>query len=104
MSLQEGMTRGEDRMTQDSIPAVLDAAREKNAFLARIKKRIAKHFRWTRSASLLDVAELAFLLDAIGRDDDARKTSRSLGQYEFAGNHSLWSGVERALGLAARLY
>lgn len=90
-------------MKQEPVPSMLDASREANPILARLMKRVAKDFGWTRQGSLWGVAEVAYLLHVLGRDDDALEAARFLGQYQFAGNKNLWSAVEAALALAARM-
>ncbi len=91
-------------MSPDSPAEVLDADHEGNEYLGRMKQRIVKQFRWTSKWSLLDTADLAFLLYTLGREDEARKTAEFLAPYEFAGNFDLWSGVESALALLARIH
>jgi hypothetical protein len=90
-------------LKQELIPPVIDGSREANPLLARRKRRIAKDLRWTRSGSLWDVSELAYLLHMLGRDDEALAAARFLGHYQFAGNFAFWTAVEYTLALAARL-
>jgi hypothetical protein len=90
-------------LTQESVPSVLDAGREANRILARLKKSAAKSFRWTRQDSLWGAADVAYLLHVLGRDGDALKAAHFLAQYQFAGNFNLWSAVECVLALTARL-
>jgi hypothetical protein len=87
----------------EPFPPVLNGGREANPELARRMKRVAKDFRWTRRGSLWGVAEIAYLLHVLGRDDEALEAARFLGQYQFAGNFALWTAVEYALALAARV-
>jgi hypothetical protein len=85
------------------LPAVFDPDRETDKFLTRIKKKAFKSFRWTSAQCLQNGDELAYWLYVFGRDEEALGVCRFLGQYQFAGNFSLWSPIERLLALQARL-
>ena len=71
--------------------------------MARIKRRAAKDFRWTRAVCLQSVMFLAYWLHVFGRNDEALEVCRFLAQAEFTGNYHLWGSVEWALALQARL-
>jgi hypothetical protein len=72
-------------------------------FLARLKARAARRFRWSSSASLRDVTRLAYWCHVFRRDDEALEVCEFLARYQFAGNYALWTPVELALALQARL-
>jgi hypothetical protein len=85
------------------LPRAFDPAQETDKVLARAKQKASKDFRWTSAACLTNVAHLAYYCHVLGREGEALEVCRFLGQYQFAGNHSLWSPVEPVLALQARL-
>lgn len=72
-------------------------------FLAARKRAAMRGFSWDRSQSLEQMTRLAFWLHHFGRDEDALEVATFLAQYEFSGNHNLWSWIELALALRCRL-
>lgn len=60
-------------------------------------------FKWTRAQCLFDAVSVATLLHLFERDDEALALCRGLGRIEFDGKFSLWSAVEQALTLQARI-
>lgn len=70
--------------------------------MAAAKHKLAGGFR--RNGTLLDAAAVvAFWTWLAGRDDDALAITRFIGETEFDGNFNVWSPVERALTLEARI-
>jgi hypothetical protein len=90
-------------MDRVALPPALLSEEESGSILARVKARAAKRFRWTSAAALRDVTESAYWLHVFRRDAEALEVCGFLGQYEFAGNYALWTQVEFALALQARL-
>ena len=90
-------------MEQVSLPPTLLSAEDSGSFLSRVKARAAKRFRWTSAAALRDVTEAAYWLHVFRRDAEALEVCEFQGHYEFAGNYFLWTQVEFALALQARL-
>jgi hypothetical protein len=90
-------------MDQVAFPPALLSDTETDPFLARLKARAAKRFRWTSPASLWNVAELAYWCHVFRRDAEALEICEFLSHYQFAGNYARWSPVEFALALQARL-
>jgi hypothetical protein len=90
-------------MGRVALPPALLSEEESQPFLGRLKARATKRFRWSSSASLRDVTELAYWCHVFRRDGEALEICEFLGRYEFAGNYAIWSQVERALALQARL-
>jgi hypothetical protein len=84
-------------------PAAFDPTGESVKALARAKAKLSKGFKWSKAQCLFDAGALAVLLHVFGRDDQALEVCRALGQIQFDGKYSLWSGVETALTLQARL-
>jgi hypothetical protein len=84
-------------------PSAFDAEGEPSKFLARMKRRVAKDFRWTRLVCLQSVMLLAYWLHVFGRNDEALEVCRFLAQAEFTGNCCLWDSIEAALALQSRL-
>ena len=96
-------TTASSSVSERPLPRAFDAGQEMNPLLAKAKARLSKNFRWTRSQSLYDAMHLAVLLLVFGRDDETLEICRALGQYQFTGSFNLWSAVEFALTLQARL-
>jgi hypothetical protein len=90
-------------MDQMVLPAALTSGPESHPLLARLKKRATKQFRWTSAHALRDVVEFAYWCQVFGRDQEALDICAFLGQYHFAGNYRLWTQIEFALALQARL-
>jgi hypothetical protein len=90
-------------MDRVALPSALLSQEESEPFLARLKARAAKRFRWSSSASLRNVTELAYWCHIFRRDGEALEVCAFLAQYQFAGNYALWTPVEFALALQARL-
>ncbi|HLL60837.1 MAG TPA: DUF6707 family protein [Candidatus Nitrosocosmicus sp.] len=87
-----------------SLPLVFNSEKEKIPFLARMKKRASKDFRWTRWRSLQNATLVAYWLYIFGKDKDALEVCRFVAQYQFDGDHNFWAWVESALALQARLF
>lgn len=87
----------------DNVPSAFDYASEANKFLARVKKKAATKFAFTRQSSLVAACDLAFWLYVHRRDEEAAKVCRFVAQTEFTGNFNLWSWVEIVLSLNVRL-
>lgn len=92
-----------DPTAERPLPQAFDAGRETIPLLAKAKARLSKNFRWTRAQSLYDAMDLAVLLLVFGREDEVLEICRALGEYQFTGSFNLWSAVEQALTLQARL-
>jgi hypothetical protein len=90
-------------MVSPQAPSAFDPKKETIPFLARMKKRAGKDFRWTRSRSLEAATLLAYWLHVFGKDDEALEVCAFVGQYEFAGNHDFWTWVESSLALQSRI-
>lgn len=88
---------------EQPLPAAFEAEGEPVKLLARAKARAAKNFRWKKAACLYEAVALAQLLHVFGRDEEALEICAALGEYRFSGGYELWSAVERALALRARL-
>lgn len=84
------------------VPAAFDPTNEPTKAIAQVKAKLKK-FRWSHAQSLYDAGALAVLLHVFERDDEALAVCRALGQIQFDGKFSLWSGVETALTLQARI-
>jgi hypothetical protein len=85
------------------LPAAFDPTGEPVKALAAAKKKLAGGFRWSKAQSLYDAVKLAVLLHVFGRDDKALEVCAALGRVQFDGKYELWSAVEKALVLQARL-
>ncbi|MBB6049857.1 DUF6707 family protein [Armatimonas rosea] len=85
------------------LPNSFDAVGDTSPFMARMKHRASKDFRWSTSRALEDAMYLAYWSYVFQRDQDALETCTFLTQYAFADNHKLWGWVERTLALQARL-
>jgi len=85
------------------LPAVFDDQTESIAFMARMKQRASKQFRWTSSRCLEDAMYLAYWSFVFYREEDALQVGAFLSDYQFNGNYRLWGWVERALALNSRL-
>jgi len=85
------------------LPSAFDPKGETVKLLAQAKAKLSKGFKWSKAQCLYDAGALAMLLHVFGRDDETLEVCRALGQIQFDGKFSLWSGVETALTLQARL-
>lgn len=85
------------------LPGAFDPAGETVSALAQAKAKLSKNFKWSRAQCLYDAGALAVLLHVFRRDDAALEICRALGQIQFDGKYTLWSAVETALTLQARL-
>jgi hypothetical protein len=88
--------------TPPSLPDAFDPNGETDTFLERLKKNASTKFSW-KQKSLEAAKQLAYWLYVFGKEDDTLEVCRFLGTYQFAGNFSLWSWVERTLALQARI-
>jgi hypothetical protein len=86
-----------------TLPPVFDPATEKIKVLASAKAPLFKKFTWTKSQSLFDAVRLAQLLLLFDKEEEALEVCRTLERLEFSGNFNLWSAVEKALALHARI-
>src|SRR5690348_7148325 len=87
----------------EPLPAAFDPEQEPDKFLGGIKKRASSKFSRKRQASVELGVRLAYWLLVLGKEDQAVEVCRFLGEYQFAGNFSLWSWVESALVLQSRI-
>jgi hypothetical protein len=87
----------------ESPPAAFDDESGADKYLAAAKKRAATKFSWRKQAALDNAMRLAYWLYVFGREDEALEVCRFLGTFELAGNFNLWSSIEFALALNARL-
>ncbi len=85
------------------LPDAFDPTGEKEKALAQAKARLSKGFRWSKAQSLYAAGNLAVLLHVFRRDGEALEVCRALGRIQFDGKYTLWSAVETALTLQARL-
>src|SRR5262249_29709818 len=91
-------------MDQVALPLALLSEEESEPFLARLKVKATKRFRWSRSVSLWNVTESAYWCHIFRRDSEALAICAFLARYEFAGNYAIWTHIESALALQARLF
>lgn len=86
-----------------SLPAVFSSQDEPIKFMARVKDRAARNFKWTVSHSLEHGMYLTYYSYVFGRRSDALKACEFMSQFQFAGDFQLWGWVEHTLALEARL-
>ena len=86
-----------------SLPIVYSSQSEPIKFMARVKERAAKNFKWTVSRSLQNSMYLAYYSYVFDRCDDALEVCEFLSQFQFAGDFQLWGWVEHTLALQSRL-
>jgi hypothetical protein len=86
-----------------SLPSVFGPDGERDKFIARMKKRASKNFKWSAARSLEDAMYLAYWFYLAGREEEALEVCAFLGQYQFEGNFNLWGWVEKALALQSRI-
>lgn len=85
------------------LPSVFDSQGEPVKFIARMKDRAGKNFRWTAKRPLKDATYLAYWSFVFGRSDDALQVCEFLSPFEFSGDYNLWTWIERSLALHSRL-
>jgi len=85
------------------LPPVFNSQDEPVKFMARMKARAAKDFRWTAKRPLEDAMCLAYWSYVFGRNDDALQVCEFLSQLQFSGDYNLWTWIELSLALEARL-
>jgi hypothetical protein len=85
------------------LPPAFSASDEPIAFLARMKARASRNFRWTRGQALRDASLLACWCHVFRRDDEAMQVCAFLATFRFGGNYDLWTWIEGALALHSRL-
>ena len=85
------------------IPDAFNPEDETKKVLAQAKAKLSKGFKWSKAQCLYDASALAVLLHVFDRDDVALEVCRGLGRIPFDGTFSLWSAVETALTLQARV-
>ena len=85
------------------LPTVFSSQDEPIKFMARVKDRAAKNFKWTVSRSLEHGMYLAYYSYVFGRRSDASEVCEFMSQFQFAGDFQLWGWVEHTLALEARL-
>jgi hypothetical protein len=90
-------------MGVSALPPALLSGDGSHPFLARIKAKATKRFRWTSAAALRHATSAAYWCHVFRRDDEALEICTFLARYDFAGNYALWTPVESALALRARL-
>lgn len=86
-----------------SLPEVYDPQGEPIKFMASVKERAAKNFRWTVSRSLENSMYLAYYSFVFGRHGDALEVCEFLSQFQFAGDFQLWGWIEKTVVLQSRL-
>lgn len=87
----------------DDIPKAFDYDSESVPLLARVKKKAANKFAFTRQASLTAASDLAYWLFVFRRDRESVEVCRFLVRAEFDDDFNLWSMVEEVLVLLSRL-
>lgn len=85
------------------VPDAFAPEGEREKVLAQAKAKLSRNFKWPKAQCLYDATALAVLLHVFGRDDEALEACKALGQIQFDGKYNLWSAVETALTLRARL-
>lgn len=85
------------------LPPEMDPESESVKYLAQIKKRASKNFKWSRKASLEEGSDLAFFLFVWGRTDEALAVAEFLAQKPFTG-HDTWYLTEMVNVLAAHIH
>jgi hypothetical protein len=85
------------------VPTALNPAGEPVKVLAAAKKKLFKKFKWSQAQCLYDATFVAVLLHVFGRDDEALDLCRELSRIPFDGKFRLWTAVEQALVLQARI-
>ena len=87
------------------LPAVFWPEEEPVKFLATLKRRVSKNFRWTSLRSLHDAVVLAYCLYVAGREDQALEVCRFLSPAPLPDkvNSCLWGWVQNSLALQSRL-
>ncbi len=85
------------------LPSAFSSQDEPVKFMARIKARASKDFRWTTKRSLEDAMYLAYWSYVFGRNDDALQVCEFLSHLQFSGDYNLWTWIELSLALEARL-
>lgn len=85
------------------LPPEMDPESEPVKYLAQIKRRASKNFKWTRKHSLEEGVDLAFFLLVWGRIEEALSVATFLAQKPFTG-HEIWYLTETANILAARIH
>ena len=86
-----------------SLPVVYSSQGEPVKFMAGVKDRAAKNFKWTVSCSLENSMYLDYYSYVFDRRDDALEVCQFLSQFQFAGDFQLWGWVEHTLALQSRL-
>lgn len=85
------------------LPDAFNPEGEQVKVLAQAKAKLSKNFKWSKAQCLYDATALAVLLHVFGRDNETLEVCQALGQIQFDGKYNLWSAVEQALALQARL-
>lgn len=95
------------------LPPVFHTEGEPYKFIATLKRRASKNFRWTSLGSLEDAVCLAYCLYVAGREDEALEACRFLGQMpslsklknnlSIGAKSNLWAWIQNVLALQARL-
>jgi len=85
------------------LPSVFNPAGEKLKFLAKLKTKASKDFKWTKVSSVDEVRKLAYWLYVLDRQDEALEVCHFTEPYQFTGNHNIWYNVECTLVLQARI-
>lgn len=85
------------------LPKVFEEAAADSKFLARVKRRAAKNFKWTHILCLEKVVLLAYWLYTFDRVEDALDVCRFLAQAQFDGDLRHWWYIQSALILQSRI-
>jgi len=87
------------------LPAVFQSEEEPVKFLATLKRRASKNFRWTSLLSLEDAVALAYCLYVVGREDQALEVCRFLlpAPLTDKAKSDLWGCLQNVLVLQSRL-
>jgi hypothetical protein len=84
-------------------PKAFDPGREKDKFLAGLKKKIPKNFDFNSMECLENAMILAYWLYVFKKDGEAMEICGFLEQMKFSGKYDLWSFLENTLALHSRI-
>lgn len=85
------------------LPIVFNSEGEPSKFLARLKRRASKCFRWTHRRSLEESMLLAYWLYVFGEDANALEVCQFLTQAQLTVERRHWPYIEGSLSLLSRL-
>jgi hypothetical protein len=87
------------------LPAAFSSAGEANKYLAKFKESLSKRFRLTKADALEEAVQLAWMLAAERRVDEALEICHHLERnIAFDGNYDRWAHAGAAIYLATRLH